>query len=902
MTMTAFDFNRNQKRDSDGQWSDGVPGPSIKADRLKLGGRVSLGSGESLHSSDRVAANGGGSALVAGIDGNSGRQVRLGAIADDKGAEKWRAANRGATANLNDSEARKTADSLDTVVRRSRDQALEAEIVGDALDDLEPGSDRHDELQARHEALTSGLLAGEQMVQSSWGDVAMGYSVDDVGIIRVVVGVRPDDAPAGWSLQEAWSNGDAVEMTPAQASRLARKVATAAGGGGQTAAVDGMEELAIPAQLADYWLHGKGAAKVRWCTRGAFRRARRLLRKYIPPGQLDGAVANLYHRACGRWPGRRSGENALAATDVMEAPTAGAPELEATGDAPTGVGYNRVWWSGPLAPIDIATGDLREFAPDALSTRQLPLPFRWQEKAASGHDGAVVVGALTGYEMAADGTVMGRGYFLDPNIIPDVRKAMHLVEHGVVGPSVDLEPNMDVMPVDEDGVEFDPQQCQVDGDCPDKPRARITRATIAGATLVPITAFAEARAPQLSDRDEHAVFCLWPLHPGPCKESGSGGGSGGGGKGSKTAGDSKEKGGTPAAEQTPAQAPGRGILDALMREKFLDSPQVANNDQTAEQRAADEQNAIRKAQTEQRRARRAEVRVKAAAARERYGPRSKWPKRVQASIERDEARLAQFAVAGHEQCALNEFCRAPLHPGPCKGWKGSKLATPSPAKTVTKAARSVPSKRSAPAVKPPRRVTPSAEIGEPSTTAKVTKAVKPSVMDSDWAAHNDTLSKAQRDAVHEYTTSGYFQINNALKSQDAKLTREQKAAIARAETIQSAMAPAPRSSKLFRGTNTASVGLSAKPTLAEMQALVGKDLVNDAFTSTSVDAGEIFGGNLEFEIDMPEGTPSLWLDGNARVPSEQEVLLAAGAKMNVTSVKENPPGSGNYQVKTRIVP
>jgi hypothetical protein len=106
---------------------------------------------------------------------------------------------------------------------------------------------------------------------------------------------------------------------------------------------------------------------------------------------------------------------------------------------------------------------------------------------------------------------------------------------------------------------------------------------------------------------------------------------------------------------------------------------------------------------------------------------------------------------------------------------------------------------------------------------------------------------------------------------------------------------------VFRGTNTASVGLSKNPTLAEMQALVGKNLVNEAFTSTSVKADEIFAGNLEFDIDVPEGTPSLWLNGNSRLPDEAEVLLDAGAKMQVLSVTESPAGSGNFKVKTRVV-
>lgn len=63
------------------------------------------------------------------------------------------------------------------------------------------------------------------------------------------------------------------------------------------------DTFAMPGDLADYWLHGEGAAKIRWCTEGSFRRAQRALRGKIPPEQLDGAVANLYRRACGKHPG-----------------------------------------------------------------------------------------------------------------------------------------------------------------------------------------------------------------------------------------------------------------------------------------------------------------------------------------------------------------------------------------------------------------------------------------------------------------------------------------------------------------------------------------------------------------------------------------------------------------------
>jgi hypothetical protein len=722
------------------QESHGSGGVGSVANKLKSGGTISLGAGETLARSDLVQQRGGGGALLAAVDSDDGaRRVRLGVIGDESGISKWRAGNKGATAELTPAQARSIADGLTESSRRARSQNQEADAVIEVLEDMgwdpddrNPPSEQR-ELLDRHDNLTSGLVGNVKTVETPWGDVVYGTRNTDSGP-SVAIAVVSDDADADWTIDDAISDGTALDLTLAQVRALASKLRASAGEG-QTAAVD-YTEFAIPEQLADYWLHGKGAAKVRWCSRGSWRRARRLLRKYVPPAQLDGLVTNLYVRACGHGP-RRGNEASFAEMDAPVVAPEDSPQIVGDdGDVST---YKRVDWNGPLAPVDIATGDRRRFAEGALSTRQLPLPFRWQEKAAQGHDGSVVVGALTGYDIAEDGTILGRGYFLDPDIIPDVRKAMHLVEHGVVGPSVDLEPDMDVVAADEAGEEFDPDACAEAGTCPDKPQALITRATIAGATLVPITAFAEARAPQLT---EHGEF------------------------------------------------------------------------------------------------------------------------------------------------SLHEFCRTPLHPGPCKGWKGN-----SGSKTST-------SKPKAKATPAPAKSEPAAK---PKATSSTIKAVKPSVMDADWKDHNDSLSAEQRQAVHDYTTSDYFAINNALKGNPPKTARHRKALAQTTDLIRSSMAPSPRATKVFRGTNTASVGLSKNPTLAEMQALVGKNLVNEAFTSTSVSADEIFAGNLEFDIEMPEGTPSLWLNGNSRLPDEHEVLLDAGSKMQVLSVTESPAGSGNYKVKTRVV-
>lgn len=267
-------------------------------------------------------------------------------------------------------------------------------------------------------------------------------------------------------------------------------------------------EFAMPEQLAEYWVHGEGAARVRWFVRGAFRRARRLLRQEgVPEHMLDGAVANLYRRATGKHPGaHRRGDRAMAAGTQL----AGAAAMECAKEAQFGVSPH-MGWAGPLAPIDIATGDRRRFQAGALTSRPLPLPFMWQKHRGKGHDGAVTVGALTSYDLAPDGSIINAaGYFLDPARIPEVAEAMHLVEHGVVGPSVDLGPGMKVAFMSEQaGGEFNPQACSVDGSCPDDGEAVITQGEIVGATLVPIAAFAEARAPKMFTRtvdDDIAVM------------------------------------------------------------------------------------------------------------------------------------------------------------------------------------------------------------------------------------------------------------------------------------------------------------------------------------------------------------------------------------------------------------
>jgi hypothetical protein len=94
-----------------------------------------------------------------------------------------------------------------------------------------------------------------------------------------------------------------VDLEHAVALLFARQLAD------ELAREDGFERvgsfaIAIPnaatARLIEYWVHGEGAAKVRWGTTGAMKRCIRHLRKHvIEPG---GLCAELHRAATGEWP------------------------------------------------------------------------------------------------------------------------------------------------------------------------------------------------------------------------------------------------------------------------------------------------------------------------------------------------------------------------------------------------------------------------------------------------------------------------------------------------------------------------------------------------------------------------------------------------------------------------
>ncbi len=162
-----------------------------------------------------------------------------------------------------------------------------------------------------------------------------------------------------------------------------------------------------------------------------------------------------------------------------------------------------------LAPINKPTGDGRRIAPGGYTNRPLPLPLMWQRQDRNGHEEAVVVGVIDQMNIDEElGEVWGEGELFDdanptttPQLAEDAQTARTLIERKAIGPSVDpgsaqataVMTGMDRAPTMAEIKRFCDQH---DGNMPPT-EMLFTGYEIAGATLVPIPAFAEARPMEL---------------------------------------------------------------------------------------------------------------------------------------------------------------------------------------------------------------------------------------------------------------------------------------------------------------------------------------------------------------------------------------------------------------------
>lgn len=167
-----------------------LPGKHSQAshagDRLNLAGRIELGPGESLLSSGKIEPKQEtADVLYAVIDSPSGRQLRLGVI-DPEGSSKWRAGDKGGTANFSGDQARTLRNELAQASDVAKRHAREADA------EWSSGEGPDDPVLLGEDPVIEGK------VRSAWGDLA--YDV-----------FLTDDEPTSWQTTLRVDQDDTVD-------------------------------------------------------------------------------------------------------------------------------------------------------------------------------------------------------------------------------------------------------------------------------------------------------------------------------------------------------------------------------------------------------------------------------------------------------------------------------------------------------------------------------------------------------------------------------------------------------------------------------------------------------------------------------------------------------------------
>lgn len=255
-------------------------------------------------------------------------------------------------------------------------------------------------------------------------------------------------------------------------------------------------------KLRQYWLTGKGAAKIRWNTGGDWKRCVRQLSKYMGP-RAKGYCALRHKEATGMWTGDKkhqelygkkdknrgsfSSESVLSSEAIIASATIRARTEDARarvfGIQKTTEERGAGFFIPLVIPEGIESGDGRKFDAGALTMRELPIPFLWQIKTGEGHSGSVVVGTITKMERVENGIGNAYGHFDSGEF---GKEAERLVRGGFIrGVSADLD-MFEAREEEENSAKEDDGKVGAG-------KMKITKARVMAVTLVPKPAYQECK-------------------------------------------------------------------------------------------------------------------------------------------------------------------------------------------------------------------------------------------------------------------------------------------------------------------------------------------------------------------------------------------------------------------------
>lgn len=170
-----------------------------------------------------------------------------------------------------------------------------------------------------------------------------------------------------------------------------------------------------------------------------------------------------------------------------------------------------------------------------------------------------------------------------------------------------------------------------------------------------------------------------------------------------------------------------------------------------------------------------------------------------------------------------------------------------------------------------------------------------------WSEAHGQLTDDQRAALHGYTCekepgdSGppdYSDINGALRGY-APMTEEVRQAVGNLDQALE-LQPVPEDVMVVRETGWDSFA-------GDIDDLVGSVQQDPGYLSTALGNEPTFDKNAEvvLHLEVPAGTPAMYLAGLSEYSSERELLLGRGQKYEVTNVRDEE--DGRFHVYGRII-
>lgn len=147
----------------------------------------------------------------------------------------------------------------------------------------------------------------------------------------------------------------------------------------------------------------------------------------------------------------------------------------------------------------------------------------------------------------------------------------------------------------------------------------------------------------------------------------------------------------------------------------------------------------------------------------------------------------------------------------------------------------------------------------------------------------------EKSGLRTYTGGSYREMNSYLRGKQSTISPSLNTAIKNAEN---GMRAVDEPFLVHRGTGYKQFEVHS---YEEVLALVGKNVADKGFLSTSVGGMAAFGGEVKMEIEVAKGTKGAFVKYISHFSGENEFIIAPGTKMKVLQVKKQ-----GYQTVVRL--